>query len=138
MSLSNLPFFPQSINTVEQTIANSDAQTVKTILTAGTNGSKVSMLQATSTDTTARDVILYITISSTNYQIGQISLPITAGAVDSTPTVNLLNSSQLQLPVDANGNPFLYLGNGASLTVNAPVTVTSGKTITLLATREDY
>jgi hypothetical protein len=138
MSLSNLPFFPQSINTVEQTIVNSDGQTVKTILTAGTNGSKVSMLQATSTDTTARDVILYITISATNYQLGQISLPITAGAVNSTPTVNLLNSSQLQLPVDANGNPFIYLGNGASLSVNAPVTITSAKTVTLLATREDY
>ena len=59
MSLSNLPFFPQSVNTDKQTIVNSDAQTVKTISTAGTNGSKVSMLLATSTDTSNRDVILY-------------------------------------------------------------------------------
>jgi L-serine deaminase len=138
MSLSNLPFFPQSINTDKQTIVNADAQTVKAVSAAGTNGSKVSMLQATSTDTTARDVILYITISATNYQLGQISLPITAGALNSTPTVNLLNSSQLQLPVDANGNPYIYLASGATLSVSAPVTITSAKTVTILATREDY
>jgi hypothetical protein len=138
MALSNLPFFPQSINTDKQTIANGDAQTVKTVSTAGTNGSKVSMLLATSTDTSARDVILYVTISATNYPIGQISLPITAGQLNSTPTVNLLNSSQLQLPLDANGNPYIYLASGASLTINAPVTITSAKTVTVVATREDY
>jgi hypothetical protein len=138
MAISNLPFFPQSINSDKQTLANADLQTVKTISTAGTNGSKISMLLATSSDTSARDVILYITISGTNYQIGQISIPITAGELNSTPAVNLLNSSQLQLPVDVNGNPFIYLGNGASLTCNAPITVTTAKTINLLATREDY
>jgi hypothetical protein len=138
MSLSNLPFFPQALNTDKQTLANADGQTVKAVSAAGTNGSKVSMLLATSTDTTARDVILYVTISATNYQIGQIQLPITAGALNSTPTVNLLNSSQLQLPLDANGNPFIYLGPGATLSVSAPVSITSAKTVTVVATREDY
>jgi hypothetical protein len=138
MSLSNLPFFPQSVNTDKQTIVNADGQTVKAVSAAGTNGSKVSMLLATSTDTTARDVILYMTISATNYPIGQISIPITAGQLNSAPTINLLNSAQLQLPLDSNGNPYIYLGPGATLSVSAPVSVTAAKTVNLVATREDY
>ncbi len=138
MALSNVPFFPQALNSDKQTIVNADSTGVKAVSVAGTHGSKVSMLLATSTNTTARDVILYITISATNYQIGQIQIPITAGALNSTPAVNLLNSPQLQLPLDANGNPFIYLGPGATLSVSAPVAVTSAKTVTLVATREDY
>ncbi len=138
MAVSNLPFFPQSINTDKQTLAIGDTQTVKAVSAGGTNGSKVSMLLATSNDTSARDVILYITISATNYPIGQISLPITAGALNTAPSINLLNSSQLQLPLDANGNPYIYLGNGATLSISAPVTITTAKQVTIVATREDY
>lgn len=138
MSLSNLPFFPQSVNTDKQTFLPADTTTVKAVSAAGTNGSKVSMLLAASSDTTARDIVLYVTISATNYPIGIVSIPITAGTLDTAPTINLLNSSQLQLPLDANGNPYIYLGPGATLSAAAGTTVTTAKQITLVATREDY
>jgi hypothetical protein len=138
MALSNLPFFPQALNSDKQTFLPADTTTIKAVSAAATNGSKVSMLQAVSTDTTARDVILYVTISAVSYPIGQISIPITAGQLNSAPTINLLNSSQLQLPLDANGNPYLYLGPGATLSASAATTVTTAKQITLVATREDY
>lgn len=135
MTTTPLPVYAQAINTGVIVINNGTAQSYVTGLTAGTNGTIVTGISVTSTDTSARDVTINITRSATNYQVTQVSIPITAGTLNSAPTIGILTSSQIAgLPIDGNGNPMIYLMSGDTLTFNAPVTVTSGKQITFFVT----
>ncbi len=115
-------------------IANADAQAQKTVYTAGGNGSKVSSLIATSSDTSARDVQVSITNGGTSYPLGTVSVVAGAGNASGTSSVNLLDPTKLLgLAYDSDGNPFIHLISGDTLTVSALATVTSGKLITVTA-----
>ncbi len=113
-------------------IANADAQAQKTVYTAGANGSKVTGLIAQSTDTSARDVQVSITNGGTSYPLGTVAVPIGAGNSGTVPSVNLINATQMPgIPVDSDGNPYLLLQSGDTLTVSALTTVTAAKLITV-------
>jgi hypothetical protein len=115
-------------------IANADGQNQKTVYTAGPSGSKVSSLIATSSDTSARDVQVSITNGGTSYPVGTVSVVAGAGNASGTSSVNLLDPAKmLGLPYDSDGNPFIHLISGDTLTVAALTTVTSGKLITVTA-----
>lgn len=138
MAVTATPVFAQAINATPITIVNADAQTYKTAFTAGANGSIITSMVVSSTDTSNRDITINVTRSATNYQLTQISIPLTAGTVNSVPPVNILLNAQFPgLEYDANGNKILRLKSGDTLTINAPVTVTSGKTITSWTQGED-
>ena len=66
-------------------------------------------------------------------------MPITAGQVNTTPAINLLKGLNTGiLPLDANGNPYIDLPSGATLSINAPVTVTTAKQINVGAMGEYF
>lgn len=133
------PVFPQGINVGLGTIVNGDGQTVKTIFTAGANGSVVNSLTVSSTDTSNRDVNVYLTRSATNYLLTTVQIPLSAGNANGVPAVDLLRSAQIPgLAYDANGNSVLHLKSGDTLTFSAPVTVTSAKQITAAAFGGDF
>jgi len=139
MTVTATPIFPQTLYNAVQTIAPADTTTVKALTTTQTNGLKIESIIVSSSDTSARDVILYMTISATNYPLVQVQIPITAGQVNTTPPVNLLTGGVAPgsfpgLPLDGNGNPYIYLPSGATLSVSAPVTVTTAKQINFLVT----
>lgn len=143
MAVTPTPIFPQALYSAIQTIAAADTTTIKALTTTQTNGLKIESITVSSNDTSARDIILYMTISATNYPLIQVQIPITAGQVNTTPPVNLLKGGVTPgsfpgLPLDANGNPYIYLPSGATLSVNAPVTLTAAKTIYILATGASY
>ena len=86
-----------------------------------------------------RDITINFTISATNYQIAQISIPLSSGTANNVAAVNILQSSMLpNVCKDSNGNPYMYIASGTTLTINAPVTITSGKTITSVIQGGDY
>jgi hypothetical protein len=115
-------------------IANADAQAQKTVYTAGASGSKVSSLIATSSDTSARDVQISITNGGTSYPLGTVSVVAGAGNSSGTASVNLLDPTRLiGLAYDSDGNPFIHLISGDTLTVSALTSVTSGKLVTVTA-----
>ena len=124
------PIFPQAIvNSVAQ-INNAAAQTLQTLVAGGTNGTKIESITATSTDTAAHDVQLWLTISSVNYLLGTISVPAGAGNSSGVPSVDFLKNAQItSFAYDANGNKYIYVANGATLSISSVVTVTSGKLI---------
>lgn len=133
------PIYPQTLYNAVQTIAPADTTTVKALTTTQTNGLKVESIIVSSSDTSARDIILYMTISGVNYPLIQTQIPITAGLVNTTPPINLLAGGLTPgsfpgLPIDGNGNPYIYLPTGATLSVSAPVTVTTAKQINIIAT----
>jgi len=134
MAVTATPAYPQSVQNWILQLTPTQTTTSTLFITAGTNGTKVELINVTSTDTTARDVIVNIFNSSTNYQISQISIPITAGTINSTPSVNLLTNSQFaSLPRDTNGNPYIYLASGYNLYIAMGTTITTAKVVTLIA-----
>lgn len=126
MAVTSTPIFPQTLLSVPVQFTHSTSTSSPTqLLAAQTNGCKLEAILVASTDTSAHDLNLYLTVSATNYLIGTISIPATAGTVDSIPQVNLLDSSQLILPKDANGNPYLYLDPNTSLYAAPAATLTT-------------
>ena len=136
--VTNTPAFPQGINNGIQTFVNADAQTQKTLFTPGSNGSIIDALLVSSSDTSNRDIVIGLTISATFYPLTIVSIPLTAGTVDTIPGVDILRSLQFPgLSYDAFGNRVLKLASGSVLTAYAPVTVTSGKSLTVFTQGRD-
>ena len=131
MAITATPIFPQSIVNAATTIVNAGGTTAVSILASQTNGCGVNQINVTTTDTTANTVQLFANISSTSYLLTEISIPITSGDLTTAPTIQALSNAQFgSLPLDANGNPVLYLASGTALYAGVTTAVTSGKTLT--------
>lgn len=119
-------------------IANADASNQKDVLTAGTSGTKISALMASSDDTSARVVQVSILRGATNYVLGSASVPAASGTDGSTAGIDLLKSLLLPgLPFDADGQKYVFLESGDKLQVKSLATVTSDKLIHVVAVASD-
>lgn len=136
---NTVPTFVKQPSNGKVNIVNADAQAQKTVYTAGASGSKITSLMASSTDTAARDVAISITNGGTSYVIGVVAVPIGAGTSSGVNSVNMLNLSNMPgLPVDSDGQPYLLLVFGDTLTLSALTSVTAAKTITISAIGGDF
>jgi hypothetical protein len=136
MAVSNLAMFPSSIVNAVVTIVPGDTTTLKTLRAGSTNGDKIESIAITSDDTSARVINVYITIGGTDYRVGTVNVPITAGTdAAATPAVSLLEASSMMpwIRRDSNGRGYLYLASGSTLKVASQTTVTAAKTITFFA-----
>lgn len=122
-----------------QTIVNADGTTAKTVFTAGSNGSKLELLTVSSTDTSDRDINIFVTRAATNYLISTVKIPLSSGNTNALPAIDIMKSVQIPaLTFDANGNKYLYLKSGDTLTVATTTTVTAAKTVTILSQGGDF
>jgi len=127
--MSSTPAFVATPKVTPQSWTNSDsANTKKTICTAGSGGSKVVAILAASTDSSARVFQIFLTRSATDYLLGALSVPITAGSDGTTSAANLLALIP-GLPLDNDGQRYLFLENGDVLKANNVTQVTSAKEI---------
>lgn len=131
---------PNSVVTVQAPnrghvqIVNADSTAQKTVYTAGAAGSKLTGLLASSSDTGAKIVQVSVTTAGTSFLIGSVNVPAASGTDGVTPSVNLFSPSLLPgLPLDSDGNPYLLLVSGDTLTVAVTVAVTAAKTLTVSA-----
>lgn len=135
------PIYPQVFNQTVQTITDADTTTLKTVFTPGVSGSKLEHILVSSTDTSSRLVQLYLTVSSTDYLLGTVTVSANAGNTASIATVNLFNLlgnfGQI-LDRDPAGNAFLYIAPNNSVKVATTTTVTTAKVVTFIATGEDF
>lgn len=139
MAVTNTPVYPQTITVTPITIVNADSTNKKTLYTAGANGSRIENVSVTNTDTAGYTLNIYITQGGTDYLLGTVSLPLSAGNTTAAPTFNLLtNSNFAVLCKDANGNSYLYLSSGSTLKAAVTVAVTAAKTVTFLTQGGDY
>lgn len=135
----NSAILPQTPKLGLVQIANADASNLKTVVTAGANGAKVSSLMLSSSDTSARDVTWGISRSGTFYPLGTVTVAITAGQIAATPAVNAFALTPCPgLPLDNDGQPYVLLQSGDTLDVKALATVTSTKAITAASTFGDF
>src|SRR5262245_17572867 len=139
MAVSHQPVFVQTPKITPISFTNSDsANTKKTIATAGSNGSKVVAIQATSTDTSNRTAQLWLTRSTTSYLLASKIVVTLSGTDGANPAANLLDLTQwATLPVDNDGQRYLFLESGDTLQVSFTAQVTSGKEIDVVATFGD-
>jgi hypothetical protein len=133
--MATSPSFATTVNTAGLTLNNASGTSGSTLFTPGSSGSVVEAISITSTDTTSRIVIFYVTISATDYVIGRITLP---AATASIPTVvaNGLDTSVLTY-VNPN-DPKLVLKNGAVLKAKMEATITSGKQVDIVVYGGDF
>jgi hypothetical protein len=133
------PIFPQTIKNYVATILPADTTTVKSVAVGGSNGTRIESFIIVSSDSADRDLLVYITISATNYLIGTVKIPLTSGTVNTIPGVDILRSASLYgLATDVNGNRYLYLASGSTLSIATSATVTTAKQITAFAQGGDY
>ena len=132
--------FPQNPKNGNVQILPADASALKTIYTGGANGSKIVSLIVTSSDTSARDVTWGITTAAIFYPLGTVTIPITAGQINSAPAVTLLDLSKTPgLPIDSDGNPYIFLTSASyTLQIKALTTVTAAKEIDINAIGADW
>lgn len=140
MAAGTSPIFYAAPKTAGVQFANADGTTKKTLLTAGANGALVLGVEATTTDTAANDVGLYVQVggAGTEYPIG--GKRVAAGSGDATAA----NPSAAVQVLDMGQLPFLLpdgslqLGPGDVLKAAVQAAVTAAKTLTLVAQYGDF
>lgn len=133
------PTFPKQPQNTKAQITNTVNLADVTVVTTGVNGSKLIGLIASNTDTNPYNIQVKITNSSVDYIIETKAVPASAGNTAGVPAVNMLDPTLIVgIPVDSDGNPFLFLGANDTLTVASLTQVTSGKVINLIAVYSDF
>ena len=116
-------------NGTPQTFASGDTTTKKTLLTAGTNGTRIDSIMCSTDDTVTVNLAFYITISGTDYYIGVVNLPIGAGYTSAR-----VDAISTLAPILG----YLTLPASALLKCNCVATMTAAKTTTVVPMGGDY
>lgn len=139
MAVTATPIFPQTIKDYVIQILPADTTTLKTVCAGATNGTKIESIIVTSTDTSARDVTLYKTISAVDYALCCITIPITAGTINGTASIDILRNINIPgTAFDPNGNKYIYIASGTTLKIASGTTVTAAKVINVVASGGDF
>lgn len=137
--MASTPTFVSTPNVVPVQILNADASAQKSLIVAGSSGTKVTSVIANSNDTTARVLELSILRSATNYLIAAVTVPANAGTDGTTVAVDLLNAVMSPgIPIDNDGTHYILLKSGDTLQVKSQTTVTTAKTVNVIATGADF
>lgn len=129
------PIFPQTVRTPAVQLVNASGTTLQTLFAGGANGSQVSAITVASTDGTARDIRLWMTISSVDYLLCTVSIPANSGNTNALPPIDVFRSTMVPgLSFDAMGNRVLYVASGATLRVSAGAAVSSSTAISVVVT----
>lgn len=116
------------------------AGTYKTVYTAGSNGSKVTALWSNNNDPSATH-LLTCQIVNGGVKYGGIAITsvVNAGFANAAPAQNLLSSTNWPgLPLDSDGNPFLYMISGDTLQCTFATAITSTDLINLYVVAADF
>ena len=140
MAVTHEAVFVQNPKITPAAFTNADAaNTKKTIHTAGANGSKVVAVTASSTDTSNRTGQLWLTRSATSYLLASVIVITLAGTDGSAPAQNLLTSGLWPgLPVDNDGQRYLFMESGDTLQISFTAQVTAAKEIDVVAVAGNF
>jgi len=141
MAVQSSPVLPQTPKlAVTQFTSSSPVSTVAgstftTLYTGGANGTKITSVTVSNTSTSALiNAILTITSTasgaSANYPIGSVTLASLASYDTALTSVNLFASTTIPLPVDGDGNPYLFLTsslNTLAVGISSAIQTTGGR-----------
>ena len=139
MAAGTSPIFGATVKTQVQTFAAADTTTKKTLYTAGANGSIILGVIATTSDTAANDVNLYVQSggAGTVANIGGKRVAIASGDVvaSTIPSVQLLDANQIPTLLP---DKTMVLGPSDIFQAAVVATVTAAKTLTIVTFATDY
>lgn len=137
--MATTPIFPVTIQTAFQQILPADASALKTLYTGAANGTKIDNILISSTDTSNRDLVFYITSGGIDYQIATISCIANSGNTNAIYPIGLFSHVAFNyLNFDPMGNHYMYLKSGDVLKVKSATTVTAAKAIQFTVQAGDY
>lgn len=118
--------------------ANADATAFKTVMSAGTLGSRIDSLFATNGDPTNAYVLqLAVQKSGVDYVIGEVTIPLGAGTNGAAKAVAVLNPTDLP-PLTYTESGALFLESGATLRGRMKTTVAGANLVQLVGIGGDY
>lgn len=140
MALTPTPGYPQKIQCWAVQILPADTTTIKTIVTAGANGSVIESLNISNTDAgVAYTLQLYMNDGSTNHLLCSVNIPLSSGNTTAAPAVDVLRSGLVPgVILDANGNYVLNVPSGFIFKAAVTVTVTAAKVVDVVAMGSDF
>ena len=145
MAMTATPVFPQSPAVgLQNFVQGTDAAlTYKTLLAAGANGTKVTGVVATSSDPSAAHAfVLAIERSGVKYALTACSIPVSSGTSGSAVNVDLLSGGAsaylVGLPVDNDGQKYLFLKSGDLLVGTFATALTASAKIDVITTGSDF
>jgi len=99
-------------------------------------------ISATSTDTAAKELTLWLSGPMADYQVARIAVPINAGNTNLIAQVDIFGDSKFaatfQKQADANGKPYFNLPAGYTILANLTAATTATKVVTVHAFGENY
>lgn len=135
---TNLNFTQDIANPIKR-LQNSNGTTPVSLYTASANDAVLKCLIATSTDTSAVNLQVFVDDGTTVGLLGTVRIPAASGTDGATASVDILNSSLLPgLPVDMNNRRILPLAAGYVVKVAPLVAITSTKQVDLISSSEEY
>lgn len=129
--------FVATIRTPVASIANADSTTFKTLMAAGSGGSRLDACSITNSDASNAYVVqIAIQVSAVDYEIGEVTVPAGSGTNGSAKAVNMLNSTDL--PQLSNTLNVMFLASGATLRVRTKTAVSGVNTVRFVGFGGDY
>jgi hypothetical protein len=136
MASNTNPIFIAARQTWTAELLPGNGTTPVDLVVAGANGSLIEAIGATSTDTGAVELDLFLVSGSVSVPIGSATVAITAGTDGgATPATNILAQADLPWLRD---DLTLALGAGWTLQVGAHAAVTAAKVVRIFALGGDY
>jgi hypothetical protein len=129
--------FIGTVRTPVVSIANADGTSFKSLMAAGSSGSRLDTLSVTNSDASNAYVVqLSVQVSAVDYVIGEVTVPAGSGTNGSAKAVNILNSTDL--PQLANTLNVLFLASGATLRAKSKTAVSGVNTLHFVGAGGDY
>lgn len=119
------PLWEATITNAGVEFTSADTTAKKTLITGGSNGSRVDSIPCSTNDTTAVNLAFYINISGTDYYMGVVNVPIGSGYT-TVARVEALTTLAPRLG-------YIPLGNGDIIKVACVATMTAAKTTDVVA-----
>lgn len=116
------------------------AGTYKTLYTAGANGSVIKAIWMTSNDASASHLVTcQIVNSAVKYGGAAVTDPINAGFATAVASINFMSPTNWTgLPLDSDGNPYLFMASGDTLQCTFATAITSTDVLNLVAFASDF
>lgn len=135
MALNKRPTFVNRPNITPTAFVNSDADDVKALVNDTTgSGVKVVALFATGEVTANRVLKVLITRGVVEHPLVAVNIPLNAGRDPAVPPVDLFTSALREiLPKDADGQPYIYLADGDTVSAQIADAVTDTESVNVFA-----
>ena len=132
------PQFTGAANNKGLTFKNADGTTLKTLITAGTNGTKVVSIPVVNEQAGTQVGELHWNDGSTDFRISTTDILGLAGSAGAAVGELLDDAINPGIEIDNNGNTSLKLGAGQKLKVKMQVTIAGGETVYVTAFGADF